>query len=203
MNPSQCRALLDKPERGEASVKRFQHCLRWALAGVLRASSEAERGAWAECVFGGGEGRLRLSLSHENYVNLCLAAACARILQNRSMVHDFIASSDVHKQCVCKFVGQSQSINEAGDEWKWSALCNVISLVKLNFGAQQYVIQQASRQLTKIMYLCNVNNASSVNDHRIKIDQAVFCISKLYDVSTFERKINKYCFVNAIFALDG
>jgi hypothetical protein len=190
MNPQHCRVLLER-KLGKQQQEHFQHSLRRVLTGLFTYKDEVERAGWIDCLScvsrGSNENKnngIRLNLSYDNYINLCLLAACSSSLHNhKNLIPDLISSYDVHTKCINKYITQSQSINEDGDEWKWTAICALIPMVKLNYTAQQYLIQQSTHRLTKLMYLCDINSsiATADSNYRLKVNQAVFCIAKLYE----------------------
>lgn len=178
-----CSLLLRRPREQDSNGKRFQYVLRWAIARLLASRSKEERSAWSMCLLG-DTSPLRLSLSYDNYINLCLLSASASILYSQNDLRVFVSSYQVHTQCINKFICQSQSINDSSDDWKWSALCALIPLVKLNFSAEQFMIQQASRRLDKIMDTTVGNWFNCIGADRLKIDQALYAISMLLEVSS-------------------
>lgn len=183
MNPPQCRLLLESIRARGGSERQFQHVLRWAIAQLLATRKRREQDAWAQCLVGGRDGRPVLAATYDNCINLIMVvAACVYVLNNRQMAAEFMRSSDAHAACVNKFISQSVSISDDGEDWKWAALSALLPAVKLNYGVQQYVIQQATRRLAKVLYCGDVNDANFSRANHLKINQAVFCISKLYEV---------------------
>lgn len=178
MNQLSCRTLI-KREKGLEQL--FQHALRRVIVGLLT-SDEGERHLWTECISEGVDISLRLGLSYENYVNLMLLAACSKSPGVRATISELLLSSELHKKCVNHYITQSQSIIEDTDDWKWAALCEAISLIKFNFGAEQYIVQQAAHQLIKIIHSCGVNTPCISVNTRLRVDRAVFCIARLHEV---------------------
>ena len=185
MNPDHCRSLLDNTRTtgGNVTDRRSQHVLRWAIVQLLTARDRRERDAWAACLLAGGEDRPALAVSYDNCINLSMmVAACVYVLNDRKVATQFMASSDMHTACINKFISQSVSISDEGEDWKWSALSALLPAVKLNYGVQQYVIQQATRRLANLLYSGDLCDAACSRAILIKVNQAVYCISKLYEV---------------------
>ena len=175
--------------------KNFQSALRWALYSVMKADNERERTEWLKCLFVDiPEWPLQLSICYDNYINLLLMAASVKSSLSFPTDNGYLTKfmqrevNNLPSKCLNHFIGQSVSLNEEGDEWKWIALCQLIPIAKLSFSTQHYIIQQAVRRLVTVIATWDVNDIGSTQTkgNRETVNQAVFCISKLYEVISKE-----------------
>jgi hypothetical protein len=185
--------------------KKFQSAFRWALLGALSAGGGGggggERAAWTDCLLAGAR-PLSLAVCYDNFINLLLLAACVESPREKAALAAFMArggagaeaSSGGARKCLDSFIGQAQSGGAGAEEWRWAALCGLAAAARPSspsspsfpsFSTQQYIIQQAVRRLTRATAAPGWDAAEGAREG---VNQAVFCMSKLFEVSNLSAR---------------